>query len=101
MITPPQIIRSTIAPPPVIRSTLEIRQGPAGPPGGGGSGGSAPVTYPINGVASFNVNHTFGYVPEAMVLTQTGELVDTDIHFSEGSVTVVFSQPFTGALLLR
>lgn len=82
---------------------LELQVGPAmrGPAGPPGTGGAAPITYPINGVAAFQQAHTFPYYPDATILDEDGQVVDADVFYSAGLVSVVFSQPFTGSLLLR
>jgi hypothetical protein len=56
--------------------------------------------YPLNGAASFAINHGLPYVPSATVVDPDGVEVDADVAHAPGLTTLTFAQPFTGTLYL-
>lgn len=56
--------------------------------------------YPLNGAASFTINHGLPYVPSATVVDPNGVEVDADVAHAPGLTTLTFAQPFTGTLYL-
>ena len=72
-------------------------QGPAGPPG---IGVATVLTFSITAASSFTASHGFTYSPRAWLVDQAGELVETDVLYAPGQVTVMFPGPFTGTLYL-
>jgi hypothetical protein len=98
----PNIVRIPVPnEPAVVRLELEpsiIRLETPGLPGRDGAG--TILMFPINQASSFTAQHNFSFAPNVVLLDSSGELVETDVIYSNGQVILPFPEPFTGTLYL-
>lgn len=65
-----------------------------------GGGGLPQRQYSLVNASDFTASHSFPYKPSALLLTASGEEVETDTYYTSGQVRLVFPAPFTGVLYL-
>lgn len=93
-------IEVQIAPEAAFDLTLEVGQGPSGPPG---SGASAAVRFTqASPLAEWVINHNLGIEPQIEVMSPGSVRVSAEvIHTSLNQTRVLFATPYAGFALLR
>lgn len=94
-------IEVQIAPEAAFTLTLEVGQGPSGPPGTGG-GGSAVRFTQASPLAEWVINHNLGIEPQVEVMSPGSVRVSAEVvHTSLNQTRVLFATPYAGFALLR
>lgn len=85
---------------PAIDLTIEIGQGPAGPPGSGGGSGSGSISYEhiqAQPADTWIINHNLGYRPGIALLSTGGRYMLAElIHTGLNQAVAYFDQPTAG-----
>ena len=75
-------------------------EGPTGPPGPQGESGGFYVFHQTFPSAVWVISHPLVYNPNVTVLDSAGSVVEGDIQFSPGQVTLIYSGAFSGTAYL-
>ena len=93
IVNPPPQITAVVEDVSIV-ATLEIAQGPAGPPGASGSSYSHTQSSAAN---IWNVVHNLGRYPAVTVVDSSGDEIEGEIkHLDVNTVRLTFSAPFSG-----